>query len=136
MTRYIAIIDYDEKDGLYGAYFPDAPGCTAMGKTEEEVVANATDALAEWVADARSDGQDIPRPRSYVELLKSREYGLGKGGMIATIPLIADTGKVIRANISIDAGLLSVIDEEANRQGVTRSAYLAAAARERIKSHA
>lgn len=136
MTRYIAVIDYDEDEGMFGAYFPDAPGCTAMGKTEDEVIANATDALAEWVADERAAGNEPPRVRTYVELLKANEFGLGQGGMIATIPLISETGKVIRANISIDAGLLSSIDEEANRQGITRSAYLAAAARERIRSHA
>jgi predicted RNase H-like HicB family nuclease len=88
MARYIAVIDYDQDEGLFGAYFPDAPGCTAMGKTEDEVVANATEALAEWVADERAAGNKIPPVRSHVELLKSNEYGLGEGGLIATIPRI------------------------------------------------
>ena len=136
MTRYIAIIDYDQDEDVFGAYFPDAPGCTAMGKTEDEVIANATEALSEWAADERAAGNELARARSYVQLLKSKEYGLGQNGMVAFIPLILETGKVIRANISIDAGLLTSIDEEATRQGITRSAYLAAAARERIRSHA
>jgi predicted RNase H-like HicB family nuclease len=130
MARYIAVIDY--ADGAYGAYFPDAEGCTAMGATEEEVVRNATEALAEWAADAVADGLRLPTPRSYAELLKSRQFDLGKGGLIATIPLILETGKVTRANISIDAGLLTSIDEAAGRLGVTRSAFLAAAARDKI----
>lgn len=131
MARYIAIIDF--ADGNYGAFFPDAPGCTAMGTTEEEVVKNATEALAEWAADEIADGRNLPAPRSYVDLLRSDEFPeLGKGGMIATIALIEETGKVTRANISIDAGLLSSIDREANRLGLTRSAFLAAAARDKI----
>lgn len=134
MTRYIAIIDYAE--GMFGAYFPDAPGCTAMGATEDEVIRGAADALAEWASDELADGRSLAVPRSYLELLKSGEYDLGKGGMIATIPLILETGKVARANISIDAGLLTSIDEEASRQGITRSAFLAAAARDRLKATA
>ena len=134
MTRYIAIIDYAE--GMFGAYFPDAPGCTAMGATEDEVIRDAADALAEWASDELADGRQLAPPRSYVELLKSGEHDLGKGGMIATIPLILETGKVARANISIDAGLLTSIDEEASRQGITRSAFLAAAARDRLKATA
>lgn len=134
MTRYIAIIDFAE--GMFGACFPDAPGCTAMGATEDEVIRDAADALAEWASDELADGRQLAAPRSYVELLKSGEYDLGKGGMIATIPLILDTGKVARANISIDAGLLTSIDEEAGRQGITRSAFLAAAARDRLKATA
>lgn len=134
MSRYLAIIDEDE--GRLGAYFPDAPGCTAMGKTEDELIDNATDALSEWAADVLADGGKLPRPRSYVELLRSEEYGIGKGGMVAHIPLLLETGKLARANISLDAGLLADIDEAASRRGVTRSAFLAAAARDKIKAGA
>ncbi|MCS6758790.1 MAG: type II toxin-antitoxin system HicB family antitoxin [Candidatus Devosia euplotis] len=46
MIRYIVIIDYDDKEQMFGAFFPDADGCTATGASEEEVIANAADALA------------------------------------------------------------------------------------------
>lgn len=135
MSRFIAIIDYDEAENTYGAYFPDAPGCTAMGTTEEEAVDNAIEALAEWAADEVADGRKLPTPRSYAQLLRSGDYSeLGKGGMIATVPLLRESGKPVRANISIDAGMLAVIDEAADRVGLTRSAFLASAARDKIKS--
>jgi predicted RNase H-like HicB family nuclease len=135
MARYIAIIDHAE--GAYGAYFPDAPGCTAMGATEEEVVANAIDALSEWAADEIAEGRDLGTPRSYAQLLRSKEFSeLGRGGMIATVPLIIETGKATRANVSMDAGILAAIDEEAARRGLTRSSFLASAAREKIKAGA
>lgn len=136
MTRYIAIIEYDEEEQLFGAFFPDAPGCVAMGTTEQEVVTNATDALAEWVTDALADGRDIPTPRSYVELLKSGEFSLGQNGMVATIPLYYETGRSVRANLSLDAGLLQAIDSHAAQLGITRSAFIAAAARDKIKKSA
>lgn len=133
MPRYIAIIDYDQEEGKFGAVFPDAPGCAAMGESEEEVIDNATDALAEWAADWVADGRSLPVPRSYGELLKVGDDAIGPGGLIATVPLILETGKVARANVSMDAGLLTSIDEAARRQGVTRSAFISAAARDRIK---
>ena len=52
------------------------------------------------------------------------------------VPLLLDTGRLARANISIDAGRLADIDEAARLRGVTRSAFLAAAAREKIKAGA
>lgn len=136
MSRFIAIIDYDEATGSYGAHFPDAPGATAMGATADEVVDNAIEALAEWVADEIADGREVPKPRSYIQLLKAREFDLGKGGMIATVPLLRESGKPVRANVSIDAGLLETIDAEADRLGLTRSAFLASAARDKIKASA
>lgn len=136
MSRYIAIIDYDEATGMYGAHFPDAPGANAMGATEAEVIDNAIEALAEWVADEVADGREPPAPRTYMQLLRSNEYELGNGGMVATVPLLRESGKPVRANVSIDAGLLETIDEAADRLGLTRSAFLASAAREKIKASA
>ena len=56
--------------------------------------------------------------------------------MVAWVPLVVDTGKLVRANISLDAGLLASIDEAAARRGVTRSAFLVSAARDKIKAGA
>ncbi len=136
MSRYLAIIEQDTDQGLFFAYFPDAPGCVADGATQDEVLDNASDALSEWVADELAGGRDVPKARTYAELLTSREYDLGRGGMVAWVPLLLDTGKLVRANISLDAGLLASIDEAAARRGVTRSAFLVSAARDKIKAGA
>lgn len=122
---------------MFGVVFPDAPGCTAMGETQEEAIDNATEALAEWMSDQVADGRQLPPPRTYRQILKSGEYPeLGNGGIVASIPLLRDTGKLARANISLDSGLLADIDEASARRGVTRSAFLAAAARDKIKAGA
>ncbi|HTJ56699.1 MAG TPA: type II toxin-antitoxin system HicB family antitoxin, partial [Devosiaceae bacterium] len=52
--RYVALIDGEA--GGYGVQFPDAPGCTAMGETEDEALRNAAEALSEWVADELAEG--------------------------------------------------------------------------------
>ncbi|MGV3491268.1 MAG: type II toxin-antitoxin system HicB family antitoxin [Devosia sp.] len=134
MERYLAIID--EADGMFGVVFPDAPGCVAMGETVEEAILNAGAALSEWMGDWLADGNPQPEARGYSTILRSGEYPqLGQGGgLVATVPLVRETGKLARANISLDAGLLTAIDVEAARRGVTRSAFLAAAARTTILS--
>lgn len=134
MTRYVALID--EADGAYGVMFPDAPGCTAMGDSQEEAISNAADALSEWIADELAEGRAMPPPRSVSELQsdKAIRKALSDGAVLVSIPLLRDTGKLARANVSLDAGLLADIDEAARLRGVTRSAFLAAAAREKIKA--
>jgi metal-responsive CopG/Arc/MetJ family transcriptional regulator len=52
--------------------------------------------------------------------------------VLAVVPLILETGRAVKANLSLDAGLLAAIDEAAAARGLTRSAFLASAAREKI----
>lgn len=132
MSRYIALVD--TANGAYGVSFPDAPGCTAMAGTQEAAINDATAALAEWVADQVAAGEPVPSPSVLETLLKLPDVAtaLHDGAVLAMIPLIVETGRSMRANISLDAGLLAEIDEAARRQGVTRSAFLATAAKDRI----
>ncbi len=133
MARYLAIID--ESGGQFGVVFPDAPGCTAMGGTQEEAIDNAIEALAEWAADEAADGRPIRKPRSYAQILKARELPqLASGGVVATLPLLRESGKPAKANVSIDSGLLAAIDEAATARGLTRSSFLASAARDKLKA--
>jgi predicted RNase H-like HicB family nuclease len=136
MTRYVALVEGERAS--FGLIFPDLPGCVAMGKTMDEVVRLGTEALSEWVIDVVSDGLKLPRARTMDQLFKDPEVqeDLARGSVFVSIPLILDCGRSARANISLDAGLLNAVDEEAQRHGVTRSAFLAAAAREKIKASA
>jgi hypothetical protein len=59
---------------------------------------------------------------------------IAEGAALAIVPLLLDAGRPAKANLSIDAGLLTAIDEAAAARGLTRSAFLASAAREKIKS--
>ena len=58
MARYVALID--GKRGAYGVVFPDRPGCTAMGRSVDEAIRNAGEALAEWVGDERQPAGRFP----------------------------------------------------------------------------
>jgi len=134
MTRYVALVD--GKPGAFGVVVPDLPGCTSGGATVDAALRSAVEAVTLWVEDARADGERIPKPRAAEKLLNDPEVAaaLSRGGILAYVPLVLDAGRPVKANLSLDAGLLSAIDEAAARRGLTRSAFLASAAQEKIES--
>ena len=58
------------------------------------------------------------------------------GAAFIVVPLVIETGLPARANLSIDSGLLAAIDEAAQLGGLTRSAFIASAARAKIEQAA
>jgi predicted RNase H-like HicB family nuclease len=134
MARYVAIVD--GKPGTFGVVLPDLPGCTSGGTTVDAALRNAVEAVTLWIEDARDEGEKIPKPRSAEKLRHEPEIAaaLARGGVLAYVPLVLDAGRPVKANLSLDSGLLHAIDEAAERRGLTRSAFLASAAREKIES--
>ena len=134
--RYIALVD--GKAGAYGVVVPDLPGCTSAGSTTDEALRNAVEAVRLWVEDAIDAGEALP-PSSSVEALRADPEiaaALAEGAALAIVPLLLDAGRAVRANLSLDAGLLDAIDDAAKAHGLTRSAFLASAAREKIEGRA
>jgi predicted RNase H-like HicB family nuclease len=129
MSRYIALIDGEA--GAYGVVFPDLPGCTAMGRTMDEALFNAANALRDWADVTEEEGRKIPRARSLEVLRKDVEVreALSEGAGLAAVPLVRETGKPVKANLSIDSGVLAAMDEEAKRRNLTRSAFVEMLAR-------
>ena len=134
MARYIALID--GKAGAYGVVVPDLPGCTSGGATTDEALRNAVAAVRLWAEDALADGEALPRARTAEQLRADPEVteAIANGAALAIVPLLLDAGRPAKANLSIDAGLLAAIDDAAQEHGLTRSAFLASAAREKIAS--
>lgn len=133
MKRYIALLD--GKPGAYGVVVPDFPGCYGGGATEDEAIADATSALSEFAADMIADGETIPEPTPVKKILAGRAASKNASESVPfLIPLLLEKGRLVRANLSMDAGTLAAIDDEAKRRGVTRSAFLASAALEKIQS--
>ena len=116
--------------------FPDLPGCTSGGATMTDLFAMSIDAVRLWADAAISAGEDLPEPRSVDSLLADPDVGetLEAIGPVSflQVPLLLDAGRSVRANVSFDAALLDAIDSAAKRRGLTRSAFLASAARDKI----
>jgi predicted RNase H-like HicB family nuclease len=129
--QYVGVLDGSGK--AYGVRIPDLPGCYGGGKTPEAAVADAMSAAREWLGHRAGKGEKPPRPRGVAELLKAGEVDPKANEAAVIIPVVFDKGRTVRANLTFDAGLLEAIDEEAARRGMTRSAFLASAARERLE---
>ncbi len=135
MSYYIAIVD--GADATWGVRFPDFPGCHGGGGTADAAIADATSALREFAADMVTDGETMPAPRSLLEIAAAGEGPDAAAGEAAVmIPLLLDRGRPVRANLSLDAGMLEQIDAEAKRRGLTRSAFLVSAALDKITAGA
>ena len=104
MPLYTALIDGET--GAYGIVFPDLPGCTAMGETAEEALANAAEAMRDWIEVTIESGGAVPDARPLDGVRSDPEVieALAGGASLASVPLVRATGKPAKANLSIDAG--------------------------------
>ena len=81
------------------------------------------------------DGEAIPLPRSIDAIKADPEFADWlRDADLVLIPLLLDRGSSRRVNISLDRGLLEAIDDEAKQRRMTRSAFLATAARREIEA--
>jgi predicted RNase H-like HicB family nuclease len=133
MTLYVAILE-KEHGSLWGVWFPDCPGCVTAAESMQAAVAQAVAALRLWAEGAAAEGDALPEPRSLDALREDPDVreALQRGDAAIVVPLLQDKGRTGRANVSLDAGLLEAIDEAARARGLTRSSFLASAAKEKI----
>jgi predicted RNase H-like HicB family nuclease len=130
--RYLALID--GSDGGYGVVFPDLPGCVAMGNTVDEAIVLASEALGDWINTVEVGGNAVPTARTLKEFRSDPEINeaLHEGAALATISVVRSTGKPVRANLSLDGGVVIALDAAAERRGVTRSAMVEIIARQQL----
>jgi predicted RNase H-like HicB family nuclease len=136
-----ALIHEDDgpKGRVYGISFPDFPGVASGGHSVDEAIARGRETLAFHVAGMVEDGDPIPPLRNLEELRNDKDVGRDmrdvKRVCVVEVPFELP-GKPVRVNISIEDRLLEAIDRAARSGGQSRSAFLADAARARIKGAA
>ena len=116
MARYPALID--GKKGAYGITFPDLPGIVAMGKTIDEAMVNAEEALCDYAIEAEKDNEALTPPSD----LERVETAAGQA--LVSVPLIRLSGRSVRRHMTLDEGVAAFIDSEARRRRMTRTAYV------------
>ncbi len=132
MSDYVGVID--ESRGVWGVRIPDLPGCYGAGDSAEAALRDAASAAREWIAHQEAQGIARPKARTTSQILASGEIDVAAGEAAVLIPVLIDEGRTVRANLTFDAGLLGAIDAAARERGLTRSAFLASAAREKISA--
>lgn len=138
--HYIAVFHpAEEKAGAYTVTFPDLPGCITQGDSFAEAFAMAQEALEGFLDVLRSDGDPIPEPSDFAAIkalaeAEAAEDGevLPEGTMYQAVPVLPPAEAPVRINISLAPHVLARIDRYANIEGLTRSGFLATAARHYI----
>ncbi|MGO4738652.1 type II toxin-antitoxin system HicB family antitoxin [Bosea sp. 2KB_26] len=123
-----------EENGNYGISFPDFPGCISGGATAEDAIRKGSEALTFHVSGMAEDGDPLPLLRSISELKSDREFAEASADAVVAMVPFDLPSRAVRINVSIDENLLSSIDAAAKAAGMTRSAFLAEAARTKIRA--
>ena len=97
--RYPAIIEGGGKD--YGVWFPDLPGCVAMGNTIDEALLHAEEALSDWMDTMEELGHPVAPPSTLGQV------EVPAGCALTTILLVrTERAKPsVRLNLVLDAGV-------------------------------
>ncbi|KPH66866.1 type II toxin-antitoxin system HicB family antitoxin [Novosphingobium sp. ST904] len=127
MKYFYAIMEQDG-DSAYGVTFPDLPGCFSAADTAEEILPNACEALELWF-----DDQDEVEPSRLDQIKAAAAEALAAGATIIAVPRIVNDHRVARVNLSLERGILDAIDKAAAERRLTRSAFVAQAARNEIQ---
>ncbi|MDQ2679983.1 MAG: type II toxin-antitoxin system HicB family antitoxin [Candidatus Eremiobacteraeota bacterium] len=50
------------RDGGWGAYVPDLPGCAALGRSKRETERLIREAVPQYIESLRRHGETVPKP--------------------------------------------------------------------------
>jgi predicted RNase H-like HicB family nuclease len=125
MRHYIALIHKDANSD-YGVSFPDLPGVITAGSDLDEARKLATEALAFHLEGLAEDGEAVPEPSSLEDIMAIAE---NKDAVAVLIDAPDAEVKSVRVNVTLPADVLGEIDKYAEREGFTRSGFLAQAAK-------
>ena len=126
MSRgYIALI-HNDANSDYGVSFPDLPGVVSAGRNLDEAHRMAAEALAFHLTGMAEDREAVSEPSSLEAIMAIAE---NKDGVAVLIDAPDTDAKSARINITMPADVLDQIDRYAEREGFTRSGFLAQAAK-------
>ena len=132
MTTYIGLLHKGR--GGFGITVPDLPGCTASAGTLDGARRAGAQAMRLWAEAVISSGEDVPAPREMDAITKDPDvaFEIKQRAVPVALPLLLDGGRTRSVQISLNAWLVEDIDKAAKERGLTRSGFLASAARDKI----
>ena len=125
MRSYIGLI-HKEAGSDFGVSFPDFPGAITAGNTLDEVRHRAEEMLIFHIEGMLQDGDPVPEPSSLEIVMADAQ---NRDGVAILVPVKIESSKSVRVNVTIAADLLEQIDRHAAREGLSRSGFLAKAAK-------
>jgi predicted RNase H-like HicB family nuclease len=125
MRQYIALI-HKEAASDYGVSFPDLPGLISAGATLDEAREMAAEALALHLEGMAAEKEAVPEPSTLESVMADR---INREAVAILVPAPDGPAKVVRVNITLPEQTLGEIDAYAEQRGLTRSGFLATAAK-------
>ncbi|MBU1170695.1 MAG: type II toxin-antitoxin system HicB family antitoxin [Proteobacteria bacterium] len=126
MHKFYYAVFEKENEG-YLVSFPDLKGCNTFAETMEKAIAAAEDALAGWLEAA--EPAFIKKPSTY-ETITLRHQG--ENITVMAVPVRRDLMLTYapkqKVNLSLSVTTVELIDFEAKKRGLNRSAYIDALA--------
>jgi predicted RNase H-like HicB family nuclease len=127
--NYIGLIHKDANSD-YGVSFPDFPGVVTAGKDLDDARAMAEEALTFHIDGLIEDGEAIPEASSLEEVMSVPD---NKDGVAILVAVKTDAAKAVRVNVTLPEDVLAQIDKFAKERGLSRSGFLAQAAKRIIE---
>ena len=118
LMDYIAYLHKDRKSD-FGVSFPDFPGCVTAGRTLDEARRLAAEALAFHIRGMLEDGESIPEPSTIDDVASDPALQNAVAFLVSS-----EIEKTVRVNITARESQIKLIDQLAQRAGMTRSAYV------------
>ena len=124
MTKYLAVC-YPEKQGWF-IDFPDINGCCSQAENIQDAFQMAKEALQLHIDSLVDNIKEIPEPKITAD-------DIDKSKTVTMFYIDAIIPKPpVKATISLNPDILSVIDNEAKKMGFTRSGFISYAAKKVI----
>ncbi len=125
------VVLHKDKASDYGVTVPDLPGCFSAGKSVDEALSMAKEAIEVYLEQLIEDGKTMPLPGRIEQHQRNSDY---RGGTWAFVNVDQSSLRVTakRINITLPERVLDAIDRFAEDSGETRSGLLARAATEYI----
>jgi predicted RNase H-like HicB family nuclease len=130
--NFIGLIHKEAKSD-YGVSFPDFPGVVTAGKDLDDARAMAEEALALHIDGLLEDGEAIPEASSLEEVMSDPE---NKDAVAILVAVKTDPVKCVRVNVTLAEDVLAQIDKFAKERGLSRSGFLAQAAKKVLEQEA
>ena len=127
---YPMTAEWDPDARAWSLLSPDFPEIASVARSRDEIGGQACDALCTAIDARREDGEALPPPCADPGLLTNGWPASGRN-LLLFVPVLAELppSEAVRVNVSLDRRLLDRIDREADRRGMTRSGFLADAAK-------
>lgn len=126
---YVAVLRQEEGTDI-GVEFPDFPGCVTAGRDLDDAARMAQEALELHVEGLVEEGEVVPEPSSIEEI---EAQGALEGGAALCVKIPDEQPATVRLNITMREDVVKQVDDYVRRVGGNRSAFLAAAALEKIR---